>query len=328
MKAIFSIQDCLEVVQDEVQPLEDNHNDAQRLEFKEAKKKDCIVEKILRTLSTKFDHVVVAIEESKDIDSLKIDELQGSLEAHEQNKKNEAENMQGYGQGSNKPNSVNQGYDSKTGNTRKCNNYNNGINGKKKKDKSKVQCFNCRNWGHYTSECKFKRKIKDEDAKLAKGKDSNEEVLFMAQKGSGSYMCKSGEISGLELNDINGALMVTTKGYQQSLSDSLYLDISCSNNMTGHKEWFISLDDSVKTKVEFADDSFIIAEDIGRIMIRRKDGMASYISNVLYVPKMKNNLISLGQLLEKGYYMRLEDRMLKIYNKNKILILKGPTFTK
>ncbi|XP_019439046.1 PREDICTED: uncharacterized protein LOC109344747 [Lupinus angustifolius] len=43
-----------------------------------------IVEKVLRTLVSKFDHVVVAIEESKDLEQFKIDELQSSLEAHEQ----------------------------------------------------------------------------------------------------------------------------------------------------------------------------------------------------------------------------------------------------
>src|ERR1044072_7416552 len=43
-----------------------------------------IVEKILRTLSPKFYHIVVAIEESRKIDELKLEDLQGSLEAHEQ----------------------------------------------------------------------------------------------------------------------------------------------------------------------------------------------------------------------------------------------------
>ncbi|XP_019450669.1 PREDICTED: uncharacterized protein LOC109352939 [Lupinus angustifolius] len=42
------------------------------------------VEKILRTLHPKFDHIVAAIEEAKDLDNLTIDELQGSLEVHEQ----------------------------------------------------------------------------------------------------------------------------------------------------------------------------------------------------------------------------------------------------
>ncbi|XP_019425108.1 PREDICTED: uncharacterized protein LOC109333984 [Lupinus angustifolius] len=43
-----------------------------------------IVEKILRTMTPKFDHVVVAIEESGRVDKIKTEELQGSLEAHEQ----------------------------------------------------------------------------------------------------------------------------------------------------------------------------------------------------------------------------------------------------
>ncbi|XP_019430961.1 PREDICTED: uncharacterized protein LOC109338228 [Lupinus angustifolius] len=42
-----------------------------------------IVEKVMRTLHPKFDHIVVAIEESRDLEKLKIEELQDSLEAHD-----------------------------------------------------------------------------------------------------------------------------------------------------------------------------------------------------------------------------------------------------
>lgn len=42
-----------------------------------------LVDKVLRTLTPRFDHVVVVIEESKDLDSMKVEELQNSLEAHE-----------------------------------------------------------------------------------------------------------------------------------------------------------------------------------------------------------------------------------------------------
>ena len=44
---------------------------------------ETIVAKVLRTLTPKFDHVVTAIEEAKDLSILSVDELMGSLQAHE-----------------------------------------------------------------------------------------------------------------------------------------------------------------------------------------------------------------------------------------------------
>jgi transcriptional regulator with GAF, ATPase, and Fis domain len=46
-----------------------------------------VAEKILRSLNAKFNHVMVAIEESNDIDSMMVDELDGSLVTHEERMK-------------------------------------------------------------------------------------------------------------------------------------------------------------------------------------------------------------------------------------------------
>ena len=43
-----------------------------------------VVSKILRSLAPKFDHILVSIEESKDLSKLTKEELQGTLKSHEQ----------------------------------------------------------------------------------------------------------------------------------------------------------------------------------------------------------------------------------------------------
>ena len=43
-----------------------------------------IIENILRSMTSKYDYVLCSIEESNDLDTLSIDELQSSLLVHEQ----------------------------------------------------------------------------------------------------------------------------------------------------------------------------------------------------------------------------------------------------
>ncbi|XP_019447362.1 PREDICTED: uncharacterized protein LOC109350594 [Lupinus angustifolius] len=176
--------------------------------------------------------------------------------------------------------------------------------GKKKLDKKKLQCYNCRNYGHFASECKFNKwkSSREDEASLAKEESTN-------------------------ISDEEHCLLMATTVTEQGSRDCnefWYLDIGCSNHMTGRREWFAQLDESVKSKVKFADHSAISAKGVGRILIQRLDGKSASISNVLYVQKMKNNLLSLGHLLEKGYKVIMQDGELILYDKTEQKVLKAP----
>ena len=111
---------------------------------------------------------------------------------------------------------------------------------------------------------------------------------------------------------------------EEERSDEWYLDTRCSNHMTDKKSWFSELDDSVNRKISFADNSIVCAAGIGKVLIHRKDGKKACITDVLYVPNMKSNLISIGQLLQKGYTMKMEAQALKVFDSRNILILRAP----
>ncbi|CAL1407835.1 unnamed protein product [Linum trigynum] len=73
----------------EIESIKDFHSRAAEIVNKiratnDIMEKRKIVERILRSLSPKFEHIVVVIEETKDLSKLPMTELMGSLVAHEQ----------------------------------------------------------------------------------------------------------------------------------------------------------------------------------------------------------------------------------------------------
>lgn len=66
---------------------------------------------------------------------------------------------------------------------------------------------------------------------------------------------------------------------------------------------------------------------MSKILVKRKDYPKDIISDVLYVPSMERNLISLGKLLDKNYIMRLEYKEVKVFHENSKLNAKAPLST-
>ena len=95
-----------------------------------------------------------------------------------------------------------------------------------------------------------------------------------------------------------------------------YLDTGASNHMCGYRELFGDLDETKQGLVTFGDTSKVPFKGIGSIPIKMKNGDSSYIANVYYVPTIKQNLISLGQLMERGYTFYSKNCHLTIRDNN------------
>ena len=94
--------------------------------------------------------------------------------------------------------------------------------------------------------------------------------------------------------------------------------------MTGHRKWLVDLDERKKSTVRFADNRVIQAEGAGNVVVTKQDGKQAIIYDVLYVPGMKSNLISMGQLLEKGYSVRIVGNLLEVCDAAKKTVIRVP----
>ncbi|KAJ7980886.1 Retrovirus-related Pol polyprotein from transposon TNT 1-94 [Quillaja saponaria] len=263
-----------------------------------------IVEKILRSLTAKYDYVVCLIEESKDIDALSLDELQSSLLVHEQ-KMNRSSTIEeqalkastsihfsnSKGRGKGRGRGRGRGDQGNRDGSKHFKADNDQFQGKGRGhdqyfDKSKVECFRCHKFGHYRSECY---------TKLPNDKEKGEKSNFAEKK----------EVE---------TLLMAAQVDKELETDVWYVDTGCSNHMCGSKSSFSYLNEDFHSTVSFGDCSTVNVMGNGDIQIRTKNGFAETISNVLYVPNLKSNLLSAGQLQEKGYVITIQQGACEIYD--------------
>ncbi|GKE67117.1 hypothetical protein Tco_1521278, partial [Tanacetum coccineum] len=171
---------------------------------------EIVVAKVLRSLTPNFDHVVAAIEESKDLSKFSFDELMGSLQAHEARinrsfakDEEKAFHTKGEPESSNRMRGRDRG------------SYRGRGRGRTRPVNTSLHCSHCNKYGHSDNFCWYK----PEEAKFAEENDE-EEFLFM-----------------------------TSSNPIESAKEVWYIDSDCSNHMTGDRSKFKSLDESVKSQV-------------------------------------------------------------------------------
>jgi hypothetical protein len=151
----------------------------------------------------------------------------------------------------------------------------------KKLDLSKVKCFHCHKHGHLTTNCPQKKK--------------NKKVVGVA--------ASEALASQFELDFSLIACMASS-----ALGSVWYLDSGASFHMTGDKELFSDLEEKdLKMHIEMGDDGRYSTTSIGTITFQRELGKPFQLKDVMHVPGLKKNLVSVTMLEEKGYDVVFSD---------------------
>lgn len=275
-----------------------------------------VVEKILRSLPSIYDMLVTAIEESKDLSIFSIEELTGSILNYESrlNARNESlENAfqsqlninRGTGRGQrgyrgrgrsgrrsfqfdhrNATSSQAEQPSNQPQNQRGRSRFSRG-RGRGRTDKSAVQCYYCKRYGHYESDCRRKQS----DLNRGRANVSN-------------------------IDEDTPSMFLTCSGMQESNNEDLWLlDSGCSNHMTGNKELFSSFSETSKTQIKLGDDHFVNALGRGTVTVLSKQNEKRDIHNVYYVQDLKHNLLSVGQMSENGFDVKFKGTTCIMFDK-------------
>ena len=86
--------------------------------------------------------------------------------------------------------------------------------------------------------------------------------------------------------------------------------------MTGNKENFVELENHFSAQVKLGDGKTKQIEGKGVVVVQTMGGQKKYIHDVYYVPGLAQNLLSVGQLVKKGYSLHFDNGECKIVDKN------------
>ena len=126
-------------------------------------------------------------------------------------------------------------------------------------------------------------------------------------------------------SDRGGMFMANSMSASTSTSalnpeDVWFVDSSASDHMTYHKEWFRELREPERPGyVKTGDDTTHPIWHINNVPFNEK-GKKTYIKNVLHVPTITKNLVSVGQMAEQGMQVRFDQEGCFIKKEGRIIV--------
>ncbi|XP_010468335.1 PREDICTED: uncharacterized protein LOC104748381 [Camelina sativa] len=78
-----------------------------------------------------------------------------------------------------------------------------------------------------------------------------------------------------------------------------------TNHMTPHINYFTTLDRRHRAQIEFITGESVFAEGMGDVRIMTKEGLKKTIKDVLFVPNIDRNVLSVSQLTDAGYIVAM-----------------------
>ncbi|XP_056164508.1 uncharacterized protein LOC115692343 [Syzygium oleosum] len=266
-------------------------------------------QKILVSLPERFEATIASLENTKDLSQIKLAELLSALQAQEQRRlmrlegstkgalqAKEQQNVGGKGKKwKGKKRNGSSGSEAAAGENSACNSKNNW--------RRYSSCQHCGKQNHPHFRC-----CKRPDVRRKKCHKLGHIEKFCKVKGDQ----QQGEAHAAVQQEVD-QLFVAFCFSSSTPCDNWLVDSGYTNHMTIDEKLFIDLDKSLKSRVRIGNGEYLEVKGKGTIAIESCGG-TKLVSNVMYVPEINQNLLIVGQLVEKGFKVIFEEGKCLIFD--------------
>lgn len=193
----------------------------------------------------------------------------------------------------------------------------------------KGRCRNCGIYGHWKQDCKRPpKKERKEEAHHVQADADRQSALMLAMVNSVHVERRTHCTVASRASTWDQVVHLNEKKVfpadRDEGSDAWVLDTGASNHMTGCREVLSSLDTSVQGTVRFGDGSLVEIVGIGSVVFQIKDNGHKVLAEVYFIPKLKSNIVSLGQLEEGGFKIVIENGFCNVFDVERSLLARAP----
>ena len=173
------------------------------------------------------------------------------------------------------------------------------------KNMANVESFNFRKKGHFAWQCPNKKKKKNDFMKKNDERnDKSDECAFI-------------------ITDREESPHLIERFDKMDVSDVWLLDSGASRHISFKREWFTDFSITSGEYVMLGDNGECEVRGVGTVKIRKfvnNEWFSSTIENVLYVPKLRKNLFSVGMCAARGYNVTFSEKRVVISRRGEIIV--------
>ncbi|KAD5802866.1 hypothetical protein E3N88_14226 [Mikania micrantha] len=127
-----------------------------------------------------------------------------------------------------------------------------------------------------------------------------------------------------EVGEQEAGIKISLKRFETRDKNCWFLVNGAGNHMTGNQELFAELDQGMVGRVRFGDGSCVDIKGNGKIVLECKTGEQRVLANVYFIPTLKSNIISLGQMTEIGYEIKMKHEFIWVKEEDGTLLMNVP----